>query len=113
MKKAAFHKSVAGAVLLVVGIGIGCVFQKLEFSMLSAYGQDRYADLQNFSKVLNMIQQYYVEPVDVRKLIYGAIKGMLRELDPHTNFMPPDIFSTIILQRKLTIYFIYNFIVIK
>ena len=61
--------------------------------MLQAFGEDRYADLQNFTKVLNLIQQHYVEPVDSRKLIYGAIKGMLRELDPHTNFMPPDMFK--------------------
>lgn len=60
---------------------------------LKAFADERYADLQNFSKVLNLIQQYYVEEVDTRKLIYGAIKGMLRELDPHTNFMPPDIFK--------------------
>ncbi|KYG68828.1 peptidase S41 [Bdellovibrio bacteriovorus] len=58
-----------------------------------AFAQERYADLQNFSKVLNLIQQYYVEPVDTKKLVYGAIKGMLRELDPHTNFMSPDIFK--------------------
>lgn len=58
-----------------------------------AFAQERYADLQNFSKVLNLIQQYYVEEVNTKKLIYGAIKGMLRELDPHTNFMPPDIFK--------------------
>jgi len=58
-----------------------------------AFAQERYADLQNFSKVLNLVQQYYVEEVDTKKLIYGAIKGMLRELDPHTNFMPPDIFK--------------------
>lgn len=58
-----------------------------------AFAQERYADLQNFSKVLNLIQQYYVEEADTKKLIYGAIKGMLRELDPHTNFMPPDIFK--------------------
>lgn len=57
------------------------------------WAQDRYADLQNFSKVLNLVQQYYVEEVDTKKLIYGAIKGMLRELDPHTNFMPPDMFK--------------------
>jgi carboxyl-terminal processing protease len=43
--------------------------------------------------VLNIVQQYYVEPVDTKKLIYGAIRGMLRELDPHTNFLPPDIFK--------------------
>jgi carboxyl-terminal processing protease len=58
-----------------------------------AFAQDRYADLQNFTKVLNLVEQYYVEEVDTKKLIYGAIKGMLRELDPHTNFMPPDIFK--------------------
>ncbi|XGC80720.1 S41 family peptidase [Bdellovibrio bacteriovorus] len=58
-----------------------------------AFAQERYADLQNFSKVLNLIQQYYVEEVNTKKLVYGAIKGMLRELDPHTNFMPPDIFK--------------------
>ncbi|MDG0815079.1 S41 family peptidase [Bdellovibrio svalbardensis] len=58
-----------------------------------AFAQERYADLQNFSKVLNLIQQYYVEEVDTKKLVYGAIKGMLRELDPHTNFMPPEIFK--------------------
>lgn len=60
---------------------------------LKAFAAERYADLQNFSKVLNLVQQYYVEDVDTKKLIYGAIKGMLRELDPHTNFMPPDIFK--------------------
>lgn len=60
---------------------------------LISFAQDRYADLQNFSKILNLIQQYYVEDVDTKKLVTGAIKGMLRELDPHTNYMPPDIFK--------------------
>jgi carboxyl-terminal processing protease len=58
-----------------------------------AFAQERYSELQNFSKVLNLIQQYYVEEVNTKKLVYGAIKGMLRELDPHTNFMPPEIFK--------------------
>ncbi|MGZ3773541.1 MAG: S41 family peptidase [Pseudobdellovibrionaceae bacterium] len=60
---------------------------------IKAFAQERYADLQNFTKALNLVQQYYVEEVDTKKLIYGAIKGMLRELDPHTNFMPPDLFK--------------------
>lgn len=76
---------------------IGVVFALLAIIQpgfqMRAYAEERYADLQNFSKVLNLIQQYYVEEVDTKKLIYGAIKGMLRELDPHTNFMPPDIFK--------------------
>lgn len=60
---------------------------------LISFAEDRYADLQNFSKILNLVQQYYVEDVDTKKLVNGAIKGMLRELDPHTNYMPAEIFK--------------------
>ena len=57
------------------------------------FATERYEELQLFAKVLNLVQQYYVEEVDVKKLIYGGIKGILRELDPHTNFLPPEIYS--------------------
>lgn len=60
---------------------------------LISFAEDRYAELQNFSKILNLVQQYYVEEVDTKKLVEGAIKGMLRELDPHTNYMPADMFK--------------------
>jgi carboxyl-terminal processing protease len=68
----------------------------LGFAMIpgvQSFATDRYLDLQLFTKVLNLVQQYYVEEVDLKKLIYGGVKGMLRELDPHTNFLPPDIFK--------------------
>lgn len=57
------------------------------------FADERYQELQLFAKVLNLVQQYYVEEVDTKKLIYGGIRGMLRELDPHTNFLPPDIYK--------------------
>jgi carboxyl-terminal processing protease len=60
---------------------------------LRVVANDRYQDLQIFTKVLNLVQQYYVEEVDTKKLIYGGVKGILRELDPHTNFLPPDLFK--------------------
>lgn len=60
---------------------------------LVSTAQERYTELQNFSKVLNLIQQYYVEEVDTKKLIQGAIKGMLKELDPHTSFMAAEVFK--------------------
>ncbi len=63
------------------------------FSSATAYAKERYEDLQIFAKVLNLVQQYYVEDVDTQKLIYGGIKGMLQELDPHTNFLPPDVYK--------------------
>lgn len=79
--------------LIVLTLCIALVGLGYSQKTMLVWAEDRYADLQNFSKVLNLIQQYYVEEVDTKKLIYGAIKGMLRELDPHTNFMPPDMFK--------------------
>ena len=58
-----------------------------------AKSKDHYLNLQLFAKIMNLVQKYYVEEVDTKKLIYGGIKGMLQELDPHTNFLPPDIYE--------------------
>lgn len=52
-----------------------------------------YRQLELFARVLSYVENNYVEPVDDQKLIYGAIKGMLETLDPHTVFMPPDVFK--------------------
>lgn len=49
-----------------------------------------YSKLSLFTKVLHLLETSYVEEVDVTKLIYGGIKGMLQELDPHSNFLDPE-----------------------
>lgn len=59
-------------------------------SWASSSEEGRYQDLQSFAKVLNIIEKYYVEPVEVKKIVQGAIKGMLRELDPHSAYMTPE-----------------------
>jgi len=47
-------------------------------------------DVANFTKVLALVEQNFAEPVSSDKAIYnGAIPGMLRTLDPHSNFFDP------------------------
>src|SRR5229473_630464 len=47
-----------------------------------------------FTRVLSIVQQNYAEPVDTDHAIYqGAIPGMLRVLDPHSNFFDSRQFS--------------------
>src|ERR1035437_10367239 len=47
-------------------------------------------DVANFTKVLALVEQNFAEPVNADKAIYkGAIPGMLRTLDPHSNFFDP------------------------
>ncbi len=61
--------------------------------LIKPWAQERYEELQLFARVLNLLQQYYVEEVETKKLIYGGIKGMLRSLDPHTDFLPPEVYK--------------------
>jgi carboxyl-terminal processing protease len=41
---------------------------------------------------LSYIEANYVEEVEPEKLMQGAIRGMLRTLDPHSSFMPQDVY---------------------
>ena len=48
---------------------------------------DYQSAVRDFTRVLDVVQANYAEPVDVDKTVYqGAIPGMLRMLDPHSNF---------------------------
>jgi carboxyl-terminal processing protease len=62
-------------------------------SALAESDDATYKQLELFARVLSYVQNNYVEPVKEQQLIYGAIKGMLETLDPHTVFMPPDLFK--------------------
>ena len=42
------------------------------------------------SEVLARIQQNHLDSPDSKALLYGAIRGMLRTLDPYSQFLPPE-----------------------
>lgn len=65
------------------------------FVYKSAFGltDEGYKNLHVFSEILRQVEQYYVDPVDDKQMIRGAVKGMLNTLDPHTVFMPPEIYK--------------------
>ena len=50
--------------------------------------------VKSFTAVFDTIQQNFAESPDPDKTLYdGAIPGMLRTLDPHSNFMDPKAFA--------------------
>lgn len=55
--------------------------------------EEDYKNLEIFTDVLALIQRSYVEKVDSHELIYGAIRGMLATLDPHSSFLTPDMYE--------------------
>jgi len=60
---------------------------------VSALSNSMYEDLKVFTDVIGYIQKDYVEETKSKDLIYGAIKGMLETLDPHSAFMPPNMYK--------------------
>ncbi len=72
--------AVGMALSLLLGFGLARGLQATD---------DLRSQLDLFSQVLSLVQSNYVEPPDNQKLIKGAIDGMLKSLDPHTVFLPP------------------------
>lgn len=54
-----------------------------------------YRKLDVFARVLAYVENNYVDEIDGDALIYGAIKGMLSSLDPHTVFLSPDEYQAV------------------
>jgi carboxyl-terminal processing protease len=52
-----------------------------------------YKQLEIFSNVLSILQENYVEEIDTKEVLNGAIRGLLFSLDPHSSYMPPDSFK--------------------
>jgi len=43
-----------------------------------------------YTEALNIVKEYYVEDVKTKTLIYNSLKGMLKRLDPYSQFFTPD-----------------------
>jgi carboxyl-terminal processing protease len=81
MKKA----FVIGSLLLVLTLSLGGSVASKATESAATYEQ-----LRLFTEVLSIVQSQYVDEVPPKELIYSAIKGTLRGLDPHSSFLDPD-----------------------
>ncbi|MEE8283227.1 MAG: PDZ domain-containing protein, partial [candidate division NC10 bacterium] len=61
---------------------------------------DAYDTLKVFTEILTHVRSNYVETTEPKDLIYGAIRGMLRTLDPHSSFMPPDLYKDMQIETQ-------------
>ena len=82
------------AVTLVTGVIIGKGWDR------AVMATETYEELKTFTEVLAHIQKHYVEDVKTKDLVYGAIRGMLATLDPHSAFMPPDVYKEVQVETK-------------
>src|SRR5262245_57712160 len=84
MKKA----FVIGSLLVVLTLSLGG-----SVASKSTESGATYEQLKLFTEVLSIVQNQYVDEVPPRELIYSAIKGTLRGLDPHSSFLDPESYK--------------------
>jgi carboxyl-terminal processing protease len=91
------QKSHRGVVLFTLVLGASALVGGLYGPAVRATASgasDLQNSVKNFTTVLAVVEHNYADPVDVDKAIYdGAIPGMLRVLDPHSNFFDPRQYS--------------------
>jgi carboxyl-terminal processing protease len=82
--------------ILVCGC-LGMLFgQRLTSNASSGNEGDVRDSVRSFTQVYDVVQENYAEPVNPDKAIYnGAIPGMLRVLDPHSNFFDPKSYAAL------------------
>jgi carboxyl-terminal processing protease len=82
-----------GIVLLGLVLGMSALLGGLygpSVKATAASSDDLQDSVKSFTRVLDVVERNYADPVDTDKAIYdGAIPGMLHVLDPHSNFFDP------------------------
>ncbi len=78
----------------------GFLFFQGSGSYVKAGTDEVYKNIEVFAEVLRQIEEHYVEPQDSEELIYGAIKGMVESLDPHSAFMTRQEHNDLMIETK-------------
>jgi carboxyl-terminal processing protease len=52
-----------------------------------------YESLEAFTNILSIVKKNYVEDVETKNLVNGAINGMLSSLDPHSAYLTPELYK--------------------
>ncbi|MBS1238399.1 MAG: periplasmic protease [Deltaproteobacteria bacterium] len=66
----------------------------------AALDRSIYKNLKTFNEVLDMVQKNYVEEIESKKLIDGAINGIMKSLDPHSTYMTADMYKELEVETR-------------
>ncbi|MCM8830510.1 MAG: S41 family peptidase [Candidatus Omnitrophica bacterium] len=62
--------------------------------------EEIYKNIELFLDAMKIVEKQYIEPVENKKLVYGALKGMLGSLDPYSAFLEPELTQELQIETK-------------
>lgn len=80
-------------ILLLIGMALGFSLAAQWVPSVSAVPRQDYESLEAFTNILSIVKKNYVEDVDTKNLVNGAINGMLSSLDPHSAYLTPELYK--------------------
>ena len=87
------------AVVLAFVAGVG-VSDLVEVRKVGAAAKESYEGIETFTNILSIIQKNYVDEVQTKQLIEGAVNGMLVALDPHSAYLTPELYKELQVDTK-------------
>jgi carboxyl-terminal processing protease len=86
--------------LIVIILSFSFLLDHQQSGTGAADNDKTYQKIKIFSEALSEIQKKYVEEKDSKELIYGAIRGMMNTLDPHSIFLTPEEFKELEIETS-------------
>jgi carboxyl-terminal processing protease len=87
------------AIVLAFVAGIA-VSELMEARKVGAAPKESYEGIETFTNILSIIQKNYVDEVQTKQLIEGAVNGMLVSLDPHSAYLTPELYKELQVETK-------------
>jgi carboxyl-terminal processing protease len=85
------RKGWVGAVAVAALVGV-LLSGRGGVEKVGAVPKESYEGLETFTNILSIVQKNYVDEVEMKQLVEGAINGMLGALDPHSAYLTPDLY---------------------
>jgi carboxyl-terminal processing protease len=88
-----FKKHRSSLLLVLFCFSLVFVLSGQVVNSVSAIPREDYESLETFTSILSIVKKNYVDDVNAKDLVAGAINGMLSSLDPHSAYLTPDLYK--------------------
>lgn len=94
------QKRLFSNIMIISLLILGIHFLNGNGGEVNADTDDVYRNIEIFTEVLRQVEENYVEPQETKKLIEGAIKGMMQSLDPHSTYMTKEEYDDLRVETQ-------------